>query len=160
MLNSAFLLNETLQGRNMTANASGGKQNIRTLIFLLFAFALLIIAAGWRIGSRAMKMNAGADVTAQLDQLKPGEEAKVVLEVTSSDAQNLRGKLLDKQTETLYKRSDRVALVAWDADTKVVMGKAADIHPGAVIHVTGSVVPGDKIMAQQIVILSGYVQVQ
>jgi hypothetical protein len=144
----------------MTAKSSGGKQNIRTLIFLLLAFALLIITVGWRVGSRAMKMNAGADLTAQLDQLKPGEEAKVVVEVTSSETQKLKGALLDKQTATLYKRCGRVAEVTWDADTKIVMGKAADIHPRAVIHVSGTVVAGDKIKARQIVILSGYVQVQ
>ena len=50
--------------------------------------------------------------------------------------------------------------VAWDADTKIVMGKVADIHPGAVIHVSGTVVAGDKIKALQIVILSGYVRAQ
>jgi hypothetical protein len=144
----------------MSVYSSGGKQSIRRLIFLLIAFVLLIITVGWRVGSRAMKMNAGADVTAQLDQVKSGEEVKVVLEVTSSAAQNLRGTLLDKQTETLYKRSGRVTEVVWDADTKIVMGKAADIHPGAVIHVSGTVVVGDKIKARQIVILSGYVKVQ
>jgi hypothetical protein len=159
MLNSAFTP-KTWREKKMTANASGGKQNIRTLIFLLLAFALLIIVVGWRVGSRAMRMNAGTDVTRQLDQLKPGEEAKVVLEVTSSAAQDLRGTLLDKQTEILYKRSDRVARVAWDADTKIVMGKAADIYPGAVIHVTGAVVTGDRIKARQIAILPGYVKVQ
>lgn len=143
----------------MTANASVRKQNIRTLIFLLLAFVLLI-TIGWRAGSRAMRMNAGAAVTAQLDQVKPGEEVKVVLEVTSFAGQTLKGALLDKQTETLYKRSGRVAEVAWDADTKIVMGKAADIHPGAVIHVTGAVVAGDRIKARQIAILSGYVKVQ
>lgn len=144
----------------MNANASGGKQKFRTLIFLLVAFALLIITVGWRVGSRAMKMNADADVTAQLDDVQPGEEVKVVLEVTGSAAQTLRGTLLDKQTETIYKRSDRGAEVIWDADTKVVMGKTAHIHSGAVIHVTGTGLAGDKIKARQIVILSGYVKVQ
>ena len=89
----------------MTANSSIRRQNIRTLIFLLLAFLLLIVTVGWRIGSRAMKMNAGADVTAQLDQSSLEEEAKVVLEVTSSASQSLGGTLLEKQTETLYKRS-------------------------------------------------------
>ncbi len=101
-----------------------------------------------------------SNVTAQLDQLNPGEEAKSVLEVTTSATQELRGTLLDKQTETFYKRSDRVAQVTWDADTKIVMGKASDIRPGAVIHVSGTVVAGDKIKGQQIAILSGYVKVQ
>ncbi len=42
----------------MTANSPGGKRKSRTLIFLLLAFALLIMTVGWRVGSRAMKMNA------------------------------------------------------------------------------------------------------
>lgn len=136
------------------------KPNIRILIFLLLACALLIVTVGWRVGSRAMRMNAGAAITAQLDQVKPEEEVKVVIEVTSAVAPDLRGALLDKQTETLYRRSGRGAEIVWDADTKIVMGKVADIHPGAVIHVTGTAVAGKKIKARQIVILSGYVKVQ
>jgi hypothetical protein len=40
------------------------------------------------------------------------------------------------------------------------MGKQADIHQGAVVHVTGNVQEDRSVAAKQIVILTGYVKAQ
>ena len=45
-------------------------------------------------------------------------------------------------------------------ETGIVMGKAEDIHAGAVIHVTGKTASHRSVRAKQIVILTGYVQVK
>jgi hypothetical protein len=45
--------------------------------------------------------------------------------------------------------------VQLDEQTKLVMGKKADIHPGAVVHVTGTIRDDHSILAEQLVILTG-----
>jgi hypothetical protein len=50
--------------------------------------------------------------------------------------------------------------VKFNAQTKIVMGKPADVHAGAIVHVTGTVQKDRVIAAEQIVVLTGYVKVQ
>jgi hypothetical protein len=65
-----------------------------------------------------------------------------------------------KQHETHYRRTTNPVEVTWTSDTKLVMGNAKDIRAGAVVHVTGTVAGDRSIRAQQLVILTGYVQVK
>lgn len=145
----------------MTSDSASPSRTNPAWVVLLTALALLAGLAMWRTADRAMKMksatSAGPD---QFAALKPGETTKVVLEVTySTSATNLQGKLLEKKTETVYRRTAEVVEVAFDAKTPVVMGRAADLRPGAVIHVSGTVNASHVLEATQIVILTGYVQV-
>jgi hypothetical protein len=145
----------------MTSDSASPSRTNPTWVVLLTALALLAGLAMWRTADRAMKMksatSAGPD---QFAALKPGETTKVVLEVTySTSPTNLQGKLLEKKTETVYRRTAELVEVAFDAKTPVVMGKTADLRPGAVIHVSGTVNASHVLEATQIVILTGYVQV-
>ena len=70
-----------------------------------------------------------------------------------------RAKLLDRESEKLYKRTNTVGIKFSDA-TKVVMGKPGDLRAGAVVHVKGMIVEDHRLVAEQIVILTGYVKVQ
>jgi hypothetical protein len=70
------------------------------------------------------------------------------------------GRVLERQTETVYRRSANTVRVAFSASTPVVMGKTSDVQPGAVVHVSGTVGEDQTLNATQIVILTGYVQVE
>lgn len=129
-------------------------------IFVLAVLAALSAVFVWRGAERAMKMQPEAASQSQLAQLKPQETAKVVVEVAETSAGEIRGKLLDKQDDTHYIRTKNEARIHWDASTAIVMGKAADVRVGAVLHVTGIVASDHSLQARQIVILTGYVQVK
>jgi len=129
-------------------------------MFLLVGLATLSLVFVWRGAGRMMSMQTRAIGGAEFAQLRAGEEAKIVIEVTEAAHDRIRGRLLEKQDETHYARTANLADFAWDNDTKIVMGKAEDIRAGAVVHVTGKVAPDHRVQAGQIVILSGYVQVK
>jgi hypothetical protein len=146
----------------MTTRSASASRINPAWILLLTALALLAGLAMWRTVDRAMQMKssptAGPD---QFAALKPGETAKLVLEMTySTSATDLQGTLLEKKTDTVYQRTGRTVEVSFDEKTPVVMGKPADIRPGAVIHVSGTVNGSHVLEARQIVILTGYVKVE
>jgi hypothetical protein len=128
-------------------------------IFMLAALAALSLVFVWRGAGRMMTMQTQVATHAEFAQLKAQDNAKIVVEVTEAPERRIRGKLLEKQDETHYLRTANQAEVGWGKDTAIVMGKAEDIHAGAVLHVTGKVAADHSVQAQQIVILTGYVHV-
>jgi hypothetical protein len=133
----------------------------RLWIFLLAGLALLAFLTTERGLSRAMRMTVKAAPSAEIAQLKPGHAAKVLLELTSVAADgHAEGRVLEKQSETLYRRGATTLQVVFSNDTPMVMGKAADLHRGAVVHVTGTIREDHLLRATQIVILTGYVRIE
>lgn len=144
----------------MNANAVSIKSSRPAWIFMLVALAALSLGFVWRGAGRMMRMQTQTANPTEFAQLKPQDSAKIVVEVTEATAGNIRGKLLEKQDETHYARTGNQAEVSWGKDTALVMGKADDVHAGAILHVTGKVAADRSLQAQQIVILTGYVQVK
>jgi hypothetical protein len=144
----------------VNANAVSIKSSRPVWIFMLAALAALSLVFVWRGAGRMMRMQTQAANQAEFAQLKPQDTTKIVVEVTEAPAGRIRGKLLEKQDETHYTRTANQADVAWGKDTSIIMGKAEDIHAGAIVHVTGKVAADHSVQAQQIVILTGYVQVK
>ncbi len=136
------------------------KKANRIWMSLLIALAMLALLAVWRTAQKSMQMQTVAAGSAEVQGKKPGEAIKVVLEVADSTSVEIHGKLLEKQDETHYVRTATEVRVGFDTSTPVVMGKAADLHPGAIIHVSGTVNTRQAVEAKQIVILTGYVQVR
>lgn len=132
---------------------------------LTFAvLASLSLAAAIMVGRRSMRMSlamaASADQSA-FAQLAPGTKTQAVVEITSVDANGTAaGKLLDRASEELYKRTTTPVGINFSDATPVVMGKIGDLHAGAVVHVKGTIGDDHRITAEQIVILTGYVKVQ
>lgn len=147
-----------------SAWSNDSRTNSRTTqlwIVALVGLALLSVLAMWRGMGKAMQMKAETTAAAAIPQLKAGDEAKIVLEVTGvAAAASVEGNVLEKQTETVYRRTGKTAKIAFDAATPVVMGKTPDVHPGAVVHVTAKVGDDHALHAEQIVILTGYVKVE
>jgi hypothetical protein len=134
---------------------------MRIWIVLLVALAVLSFVAMRRSMERAMGMKAETTAGSSLSQLKAGDEAKVVVEVTHvAEAASIEGKVLEKQTETVYRRAASTIKIAFDAATPVVMGKTSDVREGAVVHVTAKMANDRVLHAKQIVVLTGYVRVQ
>jgi hypothetical protein len=127
---------------------------------MLAVLAALSLAFVWRGAGRMMRMQTQAASNAEFAQMKAQAEARIVVEVTEAAEGRIHGKLLEKDDETHYRRTANPADVDWGKDTKIVMGKAEDVHGGAIIHVTGTLASGHSVRARQIVILTGYVQVK
>ena len=143
---------------NSSRNSS---RTVRIWIALLVALALLSFLAMRRSIGKAMGMKAETTASSSVSQLKPGDEAKVVLELTHvTEASSVEGNVLEKQTETVYRRQGSTAKIAFDAATPLVMGKASDLHQGAIVHVTAKMGSDHTLHAAQIVVLTGYVKVQ
>ena len=136
-------------------------RNYRFWIALLVVLALVSFFAMRRSMVKAMGMKAETTSGASLQQLKTGDEVKLVLELAGvKGPASIDGTVLEKQTETVYRRTAEKATITFDSSTPVVMGKASDIHDGAVIHVTAKMTGDRTLRAEQIVILTGYVKVQ
>lgn len=129
-------------------------------IFLLAGLAALSLLFVWQGAEKMMTMKTQAANHTEFLQLKAQDEAKIVVEIAEAPAGRIRGKLLEKLDETHYARTGNQAEIAWGNETAIVMGKAEDIRAGAVVHVTGKVAADRSVQAQQIVILTGYVQVK
>ncbi|HMK30381.1 MAG TPA: hypothetical protein VK473_11905 [Terriglobales bacterium] len=130
---------------------------------VILAAGLLIATAIWGVAARAAKMKAGtaAAESGQFGSLAPGSKVKVVVAVESVSPEGLiHGEVLDKKSEEDYVHSRKAVNIRSDAATTFVMGKQSDLRPAAVVHVSGKLLEDRSLRAEQIVILTGYVQVQ
>lgn len=144
----------------MNTNPVSIKSNRPTMIFVLAALAALSLAFVWSGAGRMMRMQTQAASNAEFAQLKADDDTKIVIEVEEASGGKIRGKLLERQDETHYSHTQNLADVTWGKETGIVMGKAEDIHSGAVMHVTGKMGADRSVQAKQIVILTGYVRVK
>jgi uncharacterized protein YdeI (BOF family) len=151
------------RGEIMTETKVGPNQGRarRTWIVLISTVALLVALAVWNSARMSLSMSTAASDDQQFAQTAPGTNTKIAVEIAEPAPEGTaKGKLLQKKTEEIYARTSSSVTLRWNAQTKIVMGKEADIHPGAVVHVTGTVRSDHTIQAEQLVILTGYVKVQ
>ncbi len=147
----------------MKSDAKIAGRRARVVWFVLIALvALLFTFVVWKSGSMAKTMSAAAASDEQdFSRSAVGSSAKFVLEIADASSEGkITGKLLQKKTEEIYTRTATAVTVQSNRQTRVVMGKPADVHAGAVVHITGTVQKDQVIAADQIVILTGYVKVQ
>jgi hypothetical protein len=129
-------------------------------VLLLAVLAALSAAFVWRGAEKAMKMQTAAASGSEFAQAKEQESVKVVVEVLETPEGEIHGRILDRQDDAHYTRTKDEARIHWDSSTAIVMGKTADVRPGAILHISGTVGGDHSVQARQIVILSGYVQVK
>jgi hypothetical protein len=116
--------------------------------------------AAWKAASRSVNMSA-AMTPAAVDAIAPGSEVLWVLEIVAIDPIGVaQGIVLDKESETIYRRSTTKVVIHDNTQTRFVMGTSGDVRPGAVVHVTGKLRSDHAVDAEKIVILSGFVQVR
>ena len=145
----------------MASDSRNSSPTTRLWIFLVVILALLSFLAMRRSMVRGMSMRAGITAHAAGSAISVGDTAKFVLEVKAVEpGVSVTGNSLEKQTETVYRRTATSAKIAFDAATPIVMGKASDIHEGAVVHVTAKMGTDRVLRAEQVVVLTGYVEVK
>ena len=107
-------------------------------IVLLAALAALSLGFAWRGAGRMLRMHTEVASSGEFAALRADDETKIVIEIREASGGE----------------------VSWGKETALVMGKAEDIHGGAIVHVTGTMSGDRRVRAKQIVILTGYVQVK
>jgi len=137
------------------------------LLVLLLLVSLLVGFAVWRALHVAGAMSVVAGSVNDLQQAKPEEKSKIVIQVDDATQQgSIRGRLLQKKMAEIYIKTNTAIVVLLNPETKFIMGQREDIQKSAVIYVTGtlrsnrSTAGTTAIDAQQVVILTAYVKVQ
>jgi hypothetical protein len=117
---------------------------------LTLAVALPVYAMG-RMMTGVRPISEG-----QLAASAVGDQVEVALEVTLvPDDGPVSATVLERGDQGVYRRSARTLRVGWGPDTSLVMGRATDIRPGAIVQARGHMTPGELLEADRIVILTG-----
>jgi len=91
----------------------------------------------------------------------PGSLARFVCQVTSTPAKNrMNGRILIENSDGSYSSTGSNISIQWDPNRSLAMGSGQDVHPGAILQVSGPVDTGGVVHANQIVILTGIVTVR
>ena len=94
-------------------------------------------------------------------QAKPGSLARLVCQITSTSANNrMNGVILKENSDGSYSSTGSSVSIQWDPNRSITMGSRQDVHPGAILQVSGSVDSDGVVHADQIVILTGFVTVR
>jgi hypothetical protein len=147
----------------MEINRDANSKRIRLIWTVLIGSVVLAgVLVLWLSARMSGKMSAAAAADDQtFVKAAPGDQAKIVLEITEAPSgAAIRGSLLQKKTEQVYVRTRTLVTVQYNAGTKLVMGRQEDLRPAAVVHVTGTVRKDHSLDAGQIVILTQYIQVE
>jgi hypothetical protein len=137
------------------------KASLKWFIFL----TVLACVAVWAIHGvlvRAQQMSTANTSASTFASLLPGSSAKAVVRLESLKGTDLKGILLERQSDTVYLLpSDRTPSVTavLTPDTSVVMGKPEEIAVGGVVQLAGTVDANHVLQTTQIVILTSYVRV-
>lgn len=130
------------------------------LLGLLIVGVIAAIAIPLYLGYTRMMGAAAPQTAQQVAAAAPGSHSNVAVEVTSLSSQAvLIGNLLQKNADGTYSRTGKMVSIQWNA-TKIVMGSSADVKVGAVLQASGVLNANDVLIADQIVILTGSVQLK
>jgi hypothetical protein len=135
--------------------------SLKWIIFL----AVLAAVAVWAVHGvlvRAQQMSTAETTVSAFPSISPRSSAKAVVRLESVKGNELKGTLLERQSDTVYLLpSERTSLViaVLTSDTSVVMGKPRDIAVGAVVQLGGTIDANHVLQTNQVVILTGYVRV-
>ena len=135
--------------------------SLKWIIFL----AVLASVAVWAIRGvlvRAQQMSTADTSASTFASAPPGSSAKAVVRLESVKGKELKGMLLEKQSDTVYllpSEKTQIVTAILTPDTSVVMGKPQDIAGGAVVQLAGTIDANHVLQTTQVVILTGYVRV-
>ncbi|HEX3472615.1 MAG TPA: hypothetical protein VHT28_15650 [Silvibacterium sp.] len=135
----------------------------------LFRWTIFLVLLGavstWSIRStlvHAKRMKPAATSAAAFSTLQPGARATAVVQLDKVSGESLTGTLLQRESDTVYRRTvsdTNLVSAILTPKTAVVMGKAEDILPGAIVQISGVLDTNHALQADQVVILTGYVNV-
>lgn len=119
----------------------------------LFAVAPLV-AAAQMMGKPPIPMTPDAFAASAAGQM-----VQIAVRVDSVKRSTVTGHVLQHETDTRARLSNRRVTLFLPGGTPVVMGSASDVVPGAVLYVYGIVTKPDNVDAKRVVIDTRYVTV-
>ena len=138
--------------------------NQTSLKWVIFLAALAAVAV-WAVRGvwvRAQQMSTADTTASAFASIAPGSSAKAVVRLDSVKGNELKGTLLERQSDTVYhlpSATTRPVIAVLTPDTSVVMGRPQDIAVGAVVQLAGTIGANHVLQPTQVVILTGYVRV-
>jgi hypothetical protein len=135
--------------------------SLKWIIFL----AVLAAVAVWAVRGvlvRAQQMSTADTRASAFASISPGSSAKAVVRLESVKGSEMKGTLLERQSDTVYLLPSEMTppvIAVLTPDTPVVMGKPQDIAVGAVVQLAGTIGADHVLQTSQVVILTGYVRV-
>ncbi len=131
------------------------------LIFVgavLIAVALVAVFAAQSAFGGMMSVSGLSQV--QFDGVAVHGSARVVVEITSMPAPRCSSATSCKTaSDSTSRRTSETLNITFTPNTNVVMGQASDVKPGAIIQISGLRSDAHTLIAQRVVILTGYVSV-
>jgi hypothetical protein len=123
---------------------------------------LLAVAIGWAAKSvlaRAASMKIADTSPQAFSTAAVGTHLEAVVRIDQVAGTNLKCTLLEKLSETTYRRARTGANVsaALTSGTSVVMGTSRDVIPGAIAQLAGTIDRDHVLTVTRVVILTGYV---
>ena len=135
-----------------------GKWALLTLTSVIAA--VIAAAVVLDVVRRAGQMRTATTSAAAVLQAPPGSLVKAVVRLEDvSESSACLAQLLEALDGETYRATSTRVHVALTAETEVVMGSEADVRPGAVVQVAGTIDREHAIRVRQIVILTGYIRV-
>ncbi|HLI91258.1 MAG TPA: hypothetical protein VKV37_21400 [Ktedonobacteraceae bacterium] len=131
------------------------------LILGLAAAVFIPIYVSRSIATAGMGGGAAPESPAQLAASAPGAHVMIAVIVQAVSEQNIiQGVLLQPNRDGSYSRTQQTIRIQWDPNkAPVVMGSNQDVHQGAVIQVSGQVEAGGVFKANQVIILTGFMNI-
>lgn len=135
--------------------------SLKWTIFLALLAAVTVLAVRGVL-VRAQQMSTADTTASEFASISPRSSAKAVVRIESVKGNELKGTLLERQSDTVYllpsERTPPVIAVL-TSDTSVAMGEPQDITEGAVVQLGGTIGVNHALQTSEVVILSGYVRV-
>ena len=145
-----------------TRDSRQRRRNFGPLLLVLLILAIIaVIAIPLSFGR--MMMDGNSSQTAQQFALaSPDTTMSVMLQVNSLPTTTLlfEGTLLQKNGDGSYSRTTQRINVLWNPSQSVTMGSNSDLKVGAILQVHGTLGTQNVLTADQIIVLTGYVQVR
>jgi len=122
--------------------------------------AVIVAAVVLDVVRRAGQMRAATTSADAVLGAPPGSLVKAVVRLEDvRESSACLAQLLEARDGETYRATPTRIHVALTPATQVVMGSDADVRPGAIVQVAGTIDSEHAIRVRQIVILTGYIRV-
>ena len=133
------------------------------LKWLLFVAVIASVTA-WALRGvlvRTARMQTADTSASMFAATPPGSKTKAVVRLDRVDGKELKGTLLERQSDTVYlvpSRGSPTITALLTPETSVVMGTPQDIAVRGIVQLAGTMDKNHVLVVGQVVILTGYVR--
>ena len=163
--NQAAQVKKTLQRGNRFSRPRPAASRPLLLGVLILSVVAAIVIPVYVLRTSMISQLAGspANVGTQAGSavLTPGSHATFVCQITATAADNrMSGLLLRGNSDGSFSSTGGRVSIQWSPNQSLTMGTRQDVHPGAILQVSGTIDHNSVVHADQIVILTGVVTVR